>query len=139
MAPTIQPGDKILVLKSASYHPQRGDIVVFRSPLDRAQHYVKRVAAVEGETVEFKEDGVYVNGSKLTEGVWGRIPHVAIARQEYAAEGRPVTVPPDHVFVVGDNTQKSFDSRFYGPIPLSDIKGRAYKRYWPLERIGPIE
>jgi signal peptidase I len=139
MAPTIQAGDKILVLKSVSYRPQRGDIVVFRNPLDRAINFVKRVAALEGETVELKEDGTYVNGSKLTEGVWGRIPHVAIMRQEYADEGRPFTVPPGHIFVVGDNTQRSYDSRFFGPVPLSDVRGRAYKRYWPLGRVGPIE
>ncbi|MCX5674623.1 MAG: signal peptidase I [Planctomycetota bacterium] len=139
MAPTIQPGDRILVLMGASYRPQRGDLVVFRNPMDRAQDYVKRIAALEGETVEFKDDGTYVNGVKLVEGLWGRIPHVAVAGQEYAAEGEPFTVPPGHIFVVGDNTHRSFDSRFFGPIPISDVKGKAYKRYWPLDRAGPLE
>jgi len=139
MAPTIEAEDRILVLKVASYVPRRGDLVVFLNPMDRTQKHVKRVAAQEGETVECKEDGIYVNGVKLSEGPWGRFPHVAIARQEYATEGDPLTVPPGHIFVLGDNTQKSFDSRFFGPVPLSDIKGRAYKRYWPLGRAGPIE
>jgi signal peptidase I len=138
MAPTLEAGDKILVYKGA-HAPRRGDIMVFRNPVDRTQYYVKRVAALEGESVEFRDEGIYVNGSLLREGAFGRIRYLPVAQQKFAAEGEPFVVPPGHVFVVGDNTTRSFDSRFYGPVPLSDMIGLAYKRYWPPARAGPLE
>ena len=143
MMPTIMPGDRILAWKRP-FEPQRGDVVVFINPRKRNQNYVKRVAAVAGETIEVKRDGIYVAGTRLSEGVLGQHTNVEPLRPPEggticAEEGDPVTVPPRHVFVLGDYINRSFDSRFFGPIPVEDIVGKAYKRYWPLGRAGPIE
>jgi signal peptidase I len=139
MAPTISGGDKILAWKWGYASPRRGDLAVFIPPTNRSQKYVKRVVALAGETVEFRKDGLYVNGSKLTEGVFGRLPHTCVDSQRYAAPEQPYTVPEGTVFVAGDNSPRSLDSRFYGAIPLEDVIGRAYKIYWPPSRAGPLE
>jgi signal peptidase I len=62
-----------------------------------------------------------------------------VASQRYAAPDQPYTVPEGTVFVAGDNSPMSFDSRFFGAIPLEDVIGRAYKIYWPPWRAGPLE
>lgn len=139
MAPTICGGDKILAWKWGYAPPRRGDLAVFIPPTNRSQKYVKRVVALAGETVEFRKDGLYVNGSKLTEGVFGRLPYTSVDSQKYAAPEQPYTVPERTVFVAGDNSPISFDSRFYGAIPLEDVIARAYKIYWPPSRAGPLE
>ncbi len=142
MSPTIRSGDRILVWKPP-FTPRRGDVVVHLNPWDRSVRYVHRVAAVEGETIEFKGDGIYVNGAMLTEGAFGRLryepAHVPPNTEHFADEGHPYTVPPGHLFMVGDNVARSFDSRLHGPVPVNDVVGKAYKRYWPLDRVGPIE
>lgn len=139
MAPTFEPGDRIIAWKWGHPLPCRGDLVVFINPMKRSQNYVKRVAAVAGETVEFRKDGLYVNGSKLTEGVFGRLPYTSVDSQKYAAPGQPYTVLEGTVFVAGDNSPRSLDSRFFGAIPLEDVIARAYKIYWPPSRAGPLE
>jgi signal peptidase I len=141
MAPTIQPGDKVLAWKRP-FVPKRGDLIVFKNPMDRTQNYVKRVVAVAGETIELRDGNIYVNGTALDQGALGGSPYAAGLRSspapQWAGEGSPFTVPQGHVFVLGDNIERSFDSRFFGPVPVADIVGRAYKRYWPLDRAGPL-
>jgi len=145
MEPTIMVGDKILVWKVPS-QPQRGDLVVFINPMDRSQKYVKRVAATEGETVEFRDGVVCVNGARIATGVIGRTDYPTprstdglSVPERYGAPGDPFTVPAGCIFVVGDNGGRSYDSRAFGPIPVGDVVGKAYKRYRPLSRAGPIE
>jgi len=141
MTPTIERGDRILTWK-LWYQPGRGDVIIFRyHPDERSQYFVKRLAALPGETIEIREGGVHINGLRLTDGVWGRLRHVNMhhPRAEFAGEGNPFVVPPESVFVLGDNSERSLDSRFFGPVPVSDIIGKAYKRYWPIGRAGRIE
>ena len=142
MAPTIQPGDHILVWKRP-FALHRGDLIVFLNPNDRRVEYVKRVAAVAGETIEFRRDGAYVNGALLDRNLFGGLPYkdaeAPPSLRRWANESSPFTVPPGYVFVLGDNIGRSFDSRFFGPVPVSDIIGKAYKRYWPPQRAGPLE
>ena len=135
MEPTLTPGDRILVNK-LSDNPSRGDLVVFgRSDGD----LVKRVVALEGETVYFKEGGVKIGDMWLIE------PYLSAATGTYVRSAIPncdptegfdgvgaCTVPERHVFVLGDNRGVSFDSRNFGPVPRDDLVGSAVFQFWPL-------
>lgn len=132
MVPTLEPGDRILVLKFY-YHftePKRGDIVVFRFPLDPSKDLIKRIVAVGGDVVRIESGYLYVNGSRVEE------PYVA-NRDFYNMP--TITVPKGFYFALGDNRPNSEDSRFWGFLPRANIKGKAVVRYWPPTRIGLIK
>lgn len=96
--------------------PQRGDIIVFSSPTSPGQHLIKRVIALPGETVEVRDNHVFVDGVALDE------PYVAAAPSYYLA---PRVVPPDQFFVLGDNRNNSYDSHLFGYVPRGLILGKA--------------
>jgi signal peptidase I len=150
MLPTLQIGDHILVNKfiygprleipltqlslgqlPGVRKPVPGDVVVFIWPKDRSKDFIKRVIAVEGQTVEVRNKQVYVDGRPWDD------PHATWApgRNGQSDNSGPFTVPPDHVFVMGDNRDQSYDSRFWGPVPIADIKGKALIIYWSWD--GP--
>jgi signal peptidase I len=137
MTPTLVQGDRFLVRKSNKYIPKRGDVVAFKLPEEPNTIYIKRVAALSGETVEIKNNTLYIDGHK--------IQHPAFQEIEYPSgdyigmEGKPFKVPQEHIFVIGDNSINSWDSRDYGAVPQNDIIGKSYKIYWPLSRRGHIE
>jgi signal peptidase I len=109
--------------------PRRGDIVVIDLPEAGPELLIKRVIGLPGETISGHGGQVYVDGEPLDE-LYVTSPG-----------GRDVpeqTIPPLHVFVMGDNRQFSNDSRNFGPVPIDDIIGRAWFSYWPLELLGPI-
>ncbi len=135
MTPTLIPGDRILVRKTKKYVPKRGDVVVFKSPEDRNTSFVKRIVAQSGETIEIKDKMLFINGHKVK---WPTIETPEYTQGQFGVE-EPYKVLENCFFVLGDNTANSNDSRFFGPIPLSDLIGKAYKIYWPLSRRGPIE
>lgn len=137
MAPTIQGGDKILVRKSGRYKPKRGDIVVFKSPADAGVPLVKRVAGLRGESVELKDGSVYINGEKAECPRLKNIEYVSDGK--FGVEGEVFEVPADSLFVLGDNSINSQDSRYFGAVAESDLIGRVYKIYWPPGRMGRIE
>jgi signal peptidase I len=137
MEPTLDVGDRVLVNKlSYKLHDvHRGDVVVFERPPGAStgedgeiKDLIKRVIAVEGDTIEAKQGVVYVNGERLDEG--------------YLEPGTPTTelpretIPVDQVFVMGDNRTNSEDSRVFGPIDVDDIVGRAFIRVLPITDIG---
>jgi signal peptidase I len=110
--------------------PEQGEIVVFKATEDR--DFIKRVIGVAGDEVRVDQRGVYVNGSLLDE------PYVLErARESYG----PVIVPPDTIFVMGDNRNNSMDSRHpnVGFIQLDVLKGMAMVVFWPLESIRVVE
>jgi len=150
MLPTLQIGDHILVNKfiygprfeipltqislgqlPGLRKPHPGDVVVFIWPKDRAKDFIKRVVAVEGETIEVHDRQISINGAPRDD------PHATWANQRTGPNDRygPFTVPPGYVFVMGDNRDQSYDSRFWGPVPMSDIKGQALIIYWSWD--GP--
>ncbi len=162
MIPTLQIGDHILVNK-LSYgiripfwehyivhfgQPQRGDVLVFIFPEDRTKDFIKRVIGVGGDTVEIHGKKVYVNGKQIDD------PHAHFEGDDPQAVGLPSRddfgpqkVPEHHIFVMGDNRDRSYDSRFWGFVDLDDVRGKAFLIYWSWdggdrwvrwERIGHV-
>jgi signal peptidase I len=134
MEPTLHIGDRILVAKF--YYRltsvQRGDVIVFRYPLNPGKDFVKRVVGLAGDRVELRQGVVFLTGQPrpdLTPP--GGDPACA---QNYG----PKTVTPDHLFVMGDNRCNSEDSRFFGLVPVQNVVGRAFIIYWPPTRIGVV-
>jgi len=133
MAPTLQINDRVLVNKvSYDLHDvHRGDLVVFKSPPNEGSEtkdLIKRVIGLPGETVESREGRMMVNGQVLDE------PY--LDTDVVTGPLEKVTIPPNHVWVMGDNRSNSRDSRFFGAIPESLIIGRAFVRVWPVTAIG---
>jgi signal peptidase I len=132
MEPNLHSEQRLVVEKlSYRFHgPQRFDIVVLQVPSQGEELLIKRVIGLPGETVEIKDGGVYINGELLDE------PFT----NEHTQPGRHglVTVPPLHVYVLGDNRDRSNDSRSFGPVPIEDVIGRAWLSYWPLEEAGLV-
>jgi signal peptidase I len=143
MLPTIQIGDHIFVNKLAyavrvpligtellhTGSLARGDVVVFVSPVDSATDLIKRVVAVEGDTVEIRNKQLFVNGEKVDD------PHAHFTDTSVVPTGNrdnmpPTKVPEGKFFVMGDNRDRSYDSRFWGFANVADIKGEATFVYW---------
>ena len=149
MAPTLDSGDRILVSKLSSGRAGRGDLVVFSRPAndstDSEDDLVKRVVALEGETVTFSEGRVFIGELLLVEPYLeeGELTRVAPGNRLFEAcvnqiSPRSCTVAPGHVYVLGDSRDFSYDSRFFGPITKRSIVGRAFWRVWPLGDFGGI-
>ncbi len=132
MLPTIHEGDRVLVNKVV-YHmrtPERGEIIVFEAPVS-SEDFIKRVVGLPGDTVEIKKGKVYINGSPLVEDYIAEAP-------EY--EFGPITVPENSLFVMGDNRNASWDSHLWNKwLHLDKVKGEAFVRYWPPNRMGKID
>jgi len=112
-------------------HPRRGDIIVFQWPPDPSQDFIKRCIGTGGETVEVRHKKVYVNGRALVEPYTRHVdpnedPPTASPRDNFP----PHTVPPDNLFMMGDNRENSADSRYWGYVPMDLVKGRALFIYF---------
>jgi len=135
MVPTLEDGNRLIISK-LFYEPEYGDIVVLRKPSFDDRPIVKRVIATEGQTVniDFDEGVVYVNGIKLDE------PYTNSPTNEVEDFDEPVTVPEGCVFVMGDNRNRSTDSRTdsIGCVDTRYIIGKAYFRLTPLNEFGKL-
>lgn len=127
MEPGLVSGDRIVVNRLAyrQSSPTRGDVVVFAFPKDIKRTFVKRVIAAEGETVELRDNKVFVNGDAIEE------PYVKPG--DYPPYG-PEAVPVGKVFVLGDNRRESEDSREWGLLPKNYLIGKALMLYYPFQR-----
>jgi signal peptidase I len=143
MVPNFQSGEYVLSDK-ISYkvgNPKRGDIVVFHAPeaancpKGTGCDFIKRILGLPGETIEVHDDGVWVDGQKLEEPY---IPEEFETLAGAATKGQSITLGVDEYFAVGDNRPYSSDSRAWGPITKNDIVGKAFLRYWPLNKSGLI-
>jgi signal peptidase I len=142
MLPTLQIGDHILVNKfvygprievpltqwslgqlPGFREPRAGDVVVFIYPKERDKDFIKRIVAVAGQTVESRGNTLLIDGKQVEDA------HAHYEKRDHVEFG-PYTVPAGHVFVMGDNRDESYDSRFWGPVPIQDIKGLAMVIYW---------
>lgn len=145
MKPTFQIGDHILVSKFIYGikipiirknlipigDPKRGDIVVFIYPEDRSKDFIKRVIGIGGDTIEIRNKKIFLNG----------LPHNdsnSVYSDDFIIPGSiqprdnfgPITVRPGTIFVMGDNRDQSYDSRFWGFVDLKDVMGKAFMIYW---------
>ena len=141
MRTTLLEGDRIFVDK-ITYRfraPHRGEIVVFKYPLDPKKDFVKRLIAFGGEEVEIRDGGVFINGKRL-ENPPQILSHYYYNRSEwaYAKEGQKIKVPPGSFFVLGDNSAQSSDSRNWGFVPDRNLIGRAFLIWWPIDRMGLV-
>jgi len=109
--------------------PQRGDVIVFEPPNRPTEDYVKRIVALSGETVEIKNNQVFINGQPLDQPYLPGISSYTMP---------PRVVPEGHVFVLGDNRNNSNDSHNWGSLPIENIVGRAWLSYWPPDQWGTI-
>lgn len=156
MRDTLLEGDRVMVNKLAFRFgdPGHGDVVVFDSPLeDHADGenllqaiardvgealgfstpdtaLIKRVIAIGGDTIEIRNNVLFINGAATDE------PY--LTREIHMPDFGPVVVPAEHIFVMGDNRNQSEDSRRFGPVPVDDIIGRAFVRVWPPSRWGGL-
>ncbi|MEN3186914.1 MAG: signal peptidase I [Atribacterota bacterium] len=132
MEPTLIPGERVLVAKFyyRFTEPKRGDIVVFRYPIDNRRNLIKRLVGLPGETVEIRDGVVRVDGELLQGNSFNRRYYDV----GYYGQGEHV-VPPGSYFVLGDNSENSDDSRFWGYVPRKNILGRAFLVYWPPHRV----
>jgi len=127
MEPNLYRGYRVMAEK-VSYHlhpPYRGDVVIVDRPGNEVS-LIKRVVALPGETVEVRGGHTFINGKQIEES-WV----INFGGPSYP----PTLVPPDHVFILGDNRSNSRDSRAIGPVPMDTIKGHVWLVYWPLDQI----
>ncbi len=135
MEQTLLIRDRVMVNK-LSYRLgdiEQGDVVVFRPPAGAPNSYenlIKRVIGRGGDVVEGHDGAVFVNGVRLDE------PYLDPADVIFDFE--PITVPEGDVFLMGDNRDDSFDSRFFGTVPEENVVGRAFVVFWPLSRIDTL-
>lgn len=125
MLPGIKDGEKIKVRRFApedKVEVTRGDIVAFRYPKDTSKFYIKRIIGLPGETVEVREGKVIINGSELNE------PYVDPKLNLSRAVQSPVTVEEHSYYVLGDNRDRSSDSRYWGLVPEKNIFAKAIDR-----------
>lgn len=135
MEPNFYEGEFLLADK-LSYRfrePKRGEVVIFQ--FDSTHDYIKRVVGLPGDEIEIKDGHVYINGERINESEYLKTA-VRTANGNYMTPGRKEIVPEGHVFALGDNRPHSSDSRNFGMVDESKIKGRAIFRYWPFDSIS---
>ena len=112
--------------------PVRGDVIVFKAPPDPEKDFIKRVIGEPGDSILLKEGFVYVNGVQLDESAY-LASDVRTYGGKFMQEGIPVVVPQGEYLVFGDNRPYSSDSREWGFIMTSDIIGKSFFVYWPID------
>jgi signal peptidase I len=145
MEPTLLIGDHLLVNKFIYgiknpftgetwipiEKPQRRDIIVFKYPVNPDQDFIKRVIGVEGDTIEMMDKNLLVNGKPfIVKNAVYRDPNIFPRDVQPRDNFGPITVPKDSLFVMGDNRDNSYDSRFWKFVKLNEVKGKAFILYW---------
>jgi signal peptidase I len=128
MLPDVTPGEVVLI-NTLAYRfgrPARGDVVALEHDDATAQTFLKRIVALPGQRVRIEGGTLFVDGQPVSE------PYVSFPDHRSSPE---VTVPPNSVYVLGDNRAESEDSRDWGPVPESAVIGKALVGLWPPEQI----
>ena len=126
MQPNLQPSERLVIEKVSYYFgaPQRNDIVVLDRP-QMAELLIKRVVGLPGESVEIRRGTVLIDGQTIDQ---------SFVQLPDGSTYGPITLGADDYFVMGDNRNNSNDSRAFGPVHREEITGKAWLRYWPLNR-----
>lgn len=154
MLPTLLIGDYLLVNKFIYgiknpftgqiliplSEPKRGDVVVFRYPMDKKVDYIKRVIGTPGDTIEIKDKQLFINGEKFEDshGWYSNSNEIIPGTQGPRDNFGPVVVPEHKIFVMGDNRDNSYDSRFWGFVDDNEILGEAFILYWSWDMNEPL-
>ncbi len=142
MLPTLQIGDHILVSKFIYWfsEPERGDIIVFKYPKDKKRDFIKRVVGLPGDTIEIKDQKVYINKKLLPEESYAYHYDPVIQRDEFSPRDNfgPLKIPDDSFFVMGDNRESSMDSRYLGTLKKDLIRGKAFIVYWSIKPYNSV-
>jgi signal peptidase I len=143
MERTLEPEQYVLVDKLTPHFDtyKRGDIVVFTPPADWVQDngtpFIKRVIGLGGDTIKLVDGQVQVNGTKIDEPYIYKDQATGLAQSTTADDDTSEWVIPEgELFLMGDHRQNSADSRAFGPVPVSNVIGRAWLRYWPIGTFG---
>ena len=129
MLPNIHDGDRIVVEKISLYNKniRRGDIYILDPGVEGRGLYIKRIIGLPGEKLQIKDGKVYINGKQLEEDY--------LAPGTYTEGNFNLIIPQNKVFVLGDNREVSEDSRYFGAIPVKNLKGRAVFRIFPFNNM----
>ncbi len=151
MEPTLHGdpkyGDRILVNRFQYYFtlPKRGEIIVFQTrgidALDQDKDFIKRLVGLPGETLSIENERLCINGKPVDDPELFKNRRYIFRRfseMRYGDPGSPITIPQDAYFVMGDNTENSKDSRYFGFVPKKNVKGRAILIWWPIKRMGML-
>jgi len=150
MIPTLLVGDHLLVNKilygtpvdipftnvtlfhmPGFRHPQRGEIIVFKYPEDPTRDFIKRTIAVEGDTIQMIDKKVYINGNPVEEPFTQHTDNsLHMGQLEPRDNFGPYLVPKNKLFMMGDNRDQSYDSRFWGYVDIKQVRGKAMIIYW---------
>ncbi|MDP2812650.1 MAG: signal peptidase I [bacterium] len=122
--------NEYLIIDEISYRfnePQRGEVIIFKSPQDSRSYFIKRVIGLPGEKVKVKDGRIFINGQELAE----------VYINNFSSEdNEEIIIAQDEYFVLGDNRINSLDSRSFGPIKKTSIIGRVWVRGWPVNRFN---
>lgn len=118
--------------------PKKNEVIVFKAPPDPEKDFIKRVIGTAGDRVMVKDTHVYLNGQLLDESKYLK-PDVATYEGSFLRDGSEITVPAGKFLVMGDNRNYSSDSREWGFVSKSDIIGKSFFVYWPLDKVGPVK
>ena len=139
MQPAINKGDRVIA--NYSYYlnnsANRGDIIVFRYPDDPKKLWIKRIIAFGGESVEIKDGMILIDEKSINQAIINSIYYTNAGK--FGVIGNAIIVPEENYFVLGDNSAKSLDSRYFGFLPKENVLAKVTERYWPLSKIGKIE
>jgi len=144
--PVLSPLERVLLPIRT---PRRGDVVVFKYPEDPSRDFIKRCVGLPGDEVEIRNKALYLDGERVEESAYTHFvdphtyPESPFVADYYQIRDQfgPARVPPHEYFCLGDNRDKSHDSRFWGPVPETDLKGRALMVYWSVrggDEVGEV-
>jgi signal peptidase I len=142
MEHTLEPDQYVLVDKLTPRFDtyKRGDIVVFTPPADWIQEdgtpFIKRIIGLGGDTVDIRDGDVFINGTKIEEDYIYAQPQASAQPTTVPGDEHRWVIPDGELFLMGDHRSNSADSRTFGPVPLAQVIGRAWLRYWPIDVFG---